>query len=124
MGVDKKIMGIEIKNNKVLENILEVGYQPHLIFLINWVTVRNSKIVITSGYRKGDKGVHGTLPCRGIDIRSRIYENPQAIVDDINRHFIYDINRPEKKCAILHNVGHGEHIHLQVHPNTKYLKGY
>ena len=116
-------MAIKIKNHDVLRHVLRAVYDDKLILLISWVWTRCSHVVITSGYREGDKGVHGTLPCRGMDIRSWIYNNPQAIVDDINAHFSYDPDRPEKKCAILHDTGNGNHIHNQVHPNTVYLGG-
>jgi len=62
--------------------------------------------------------VHGTIPCRGLDTRSHVYTNPKKIVNHINKRWIYDPKRPEKKVAMLHNVGSGEHIHLQTHPNT------
>lgn len=114
---------IHIKSWKVLKGMLIVRFHPKMIALAEWVTVRYSEVVFTSAYRKDDKGVHGTIPCRGLDIRSWIYDEPQKIVDDINKHWEYDFKRPEKKCAILHNIGKGEHIHLQVHRRTKYLGG-
>lgn len=116
-------MAIKIKNHGVLRNILRAVYDDDLILLIVWVVARYSNVVFTSGYREEDKGVHGTSPCRGIDIRSRVYEEPQKVADDINTHFIYDPERPEKKCAKYHDTGKGLHIHLQVHPNTTYLGG-
>jgi hypothetical protein len=79
-------------------------------------------VVVTSHFRQGDKGVHGTNPCRGLDIRSWVYGDPQSICEMINRAYEYDPKRPDKRCAILHNVGKGEHIHLQVHPNTRRKK--
>ena len=41
------------------------------------------------------------------------------ITDEINKYWIYDPERPEKKVAIYHDAGSGKHIHLQVHPNTR-----
>lgn len=116
-------MAIKIKDHGVLRNLLRATYHDDLILLIAWVATRYSGVVFTSGYREGDKGVHGTLPCRGMDIRSRIYDDPEKVVNDINTHFIYDPNRPDKRCAILHDMGKGEHIHLQVYPDTVYLGG-
>jgi hypothetical protein len=120
-------MPIQIKNHKVLNGLLSVPYHGKLIEIICWVAFRyidkDRPLVITSGYRAGDPGVHGTRPlCRGIDIRSWVFDNPQAIVDEINTHFEYDPDRPEKKCALLHDTGSGEHIHLQSHPRTKQHK--
>ena len=73
---------------------------------------------ITSLYRINDKGVHGTLPLRGIDLRCRTPKIGQEIADIINAKFTYDPYRPNIKCALFHNIGLGNHIHIQVHPNT------
>ena len=116
-------MAIKIKSIGVLRNMLRAVYDDKLILLIAWVITRYSDVVFTSGYRESDKGVHGTNPCRGMDIRSWIYNDPQAIVDDINAHFSYDTDRPKKKCAKFHDTGRGVHIHLQTCNKTKYLGG-
>ena len=114
---------IQIKSYKVLKSMLVIIYHPMLISMVMWISTRYSQVVFTSAYREGDSGVHGTNPCRGFDIRSYIYGDPQQVCNDINKHYIYDPDRPEKKCAIFHDTGKGKHIHLQVHPNTKYLGG-
>lgn len=114
-----KPMKIEIKDTDVLDKILRYYYHDKLIDLIKWIVNKKEEVVITSGKRVGDKGVHGTAPVRGIDIRSYIYTNPAEICTYINRHWSYDPKRPEMKCAIFHDVGKGKHIHLQVHPNTE-----
>lgn len=116
---------IEIKDYKVLKGFLLVPYHHKLIALLMWVVTRYSKVVFTSSYREGDEGVHGTIPCRGTNIRSWIYNDPQSIVDDINKHWIYHPD-PEKRhnhCALLHDSGEGEHIHLKTHDKTVYLSG-
>jgi len=112
-------MAITIKNHKVLMEVLAAPYHSKLIHLLVWVCVRHDPMIITSGYR-GPKGksVHNTKPCRGVDIRSWVYENPQAVVDDINDAFQYDPERPHMRCAILHDTGSGNHIHLQVCKGT------
>jgi len=116
-------MTIQIKDWKTVKGLMLVSFHPKMIALANWAILRFSKIVFTSAYREGDKGVHGTIPCRGLDIRSWIYDAPQSIVDEINAHWKYDpVKRPEKRCAILHDTGQGQHIHLQVHKNTQYLR--
>ena len=116
-------MSIKIKDTNVLESLLQVPYDEKLIHLTQWIATRFSDVVFTCGFREGDKGVHGTIPCRGMDIRSWIYSDPQEVEDEINAHFIYDHERPEKKCAWWHGKGKNKHIHLKTHPNTKYLGG-
>ena len=111
-----------------MKEVLLVGIHPLMIGLLLFIDERHCEIpTITSGYREGDSGVHGTKPLRGIDIRS--WGNrftPLELVKDINEEFCYDYTRPNIVCAMHHNVGTGEHFHLQVHPNTqryKYLEG-
>lgn len=77
------------------------------------------KFKITSQLRVGDLGVHGQIPLRATDLRMRNKAVGLAIVDEINKRWIYDPLRPNKKCAILHGDGYNMHIHLQVHPNTE-----
>ena len=73
---------------------------------------------ITSFYRIGDKGVHGTLPLRAIDYRMRSYIVGKCIEKLVNDRWQYDPERPEKQCAIIHGKGLEMHLHTQVHPNT------
>ena len=73
---------------------------------------------ITSLYRIGDKGVHGSLPLRGVDLRMRSRSVGKAVETLINNKYSYDPSRPEKACAFLHGIGSNMHLHLQVHPNT------
>jgi len=52
---------------------------------------------------------------RGADIRTHDWERNQ--VKDalfILNTIVYDPKRPRKKTAIHHNIGTGEHIHIQV----------
>ena len=71
---------------------------------------------ITSLYRIGDTGVHGTLPLRGVDLRCNV--DSYNIEKFVNDTWVYDIDRPHYKACMIHDVGGGVHIHLQVHPNT------
>lgn len=73
---------------------------------------------ITSLYRIGDNGVHGQLPLRGIDIRCQNSDLGSAIEASVNEKWKYDPARPHMKCCMFHDVGLGEHLHFQVHPNT------
>jgi hypothetical protein len=114
-------MALKIKNHKVLMELLAVPYHKRLIKLLIWCCIRYHEIVITSGYRDKDPGVHGMKPCRGIDIRSWTFDDPQKIVDDINSYHIYDPYRPSFEVAVLHDSGKGEHIHLQAMNRTEQL---
>jgi len=114
------IFMIQVKNLKVLESLMMHPAHPKLIELIQWCCIRHSQTVITGGYEwRGYSSVHSTIPFRGLDIRSRVFNDPQGVVDDINRHWTYDPKRSSKKCAIYHDMGRGPHIHLQVHQRTE-----
>jgi len=65
---------IQIKDASVTRELLIESYHPILIELVLWILQRYYNITFTSGYREGDKSVHGTKPCRGLDIRSRDLE--------------------------------------------------
>ena len=113
------------KSHKVLKALMLVPYHSKMIALAMWLMVRLSEVVLSSTYRKDkihpkDSGIAGTIPCRHLDIRSYIYPDPQKVVDDINKHWVYDKKRPELKVAILHDTGQGIHIHLQTHDRTEY----
>lgn len=109
---------IKFKNDSVKKSYLDVDSHPKIKKLIAWLYERQ-EILITQGYEKRDYvSVHSMIPFRGVDIRSWIYDDPQSVVDGINKHWIYDESRPGKKCAMYHDTGRGAHIHLQVHNNT------
>ncbi len=114
---------IAIKNFSVFETICD--YEMHAIMkdLLRWINARYEPIIITCAFEKRSyNSVHSTKPYRGVDIRSRVFVDPQKIVDEINEAWIYDPERLDMDCAIYHNSGRGPHIHLQVHDNT-ILKG-
>lgn len=106
---------LKFKTEEVFENFC-MGADPMLVTIIRFINTSGSVPTITSAYRPGDPGVHGTLPFRGLDLRhnTRAYQ----IVKDVNSRFKYDPTRPNKRCAMVHDVGQGTHIHLQSHPNT------
>jgi hypothetical protein len=91
---------------------------PELIQLIEYLSDIVGVLTVTSLYRKGDRGVHGTRPCRGIDVRCRNKTIGKAYANTINLRWIYDPDRPHLKCAVFHDAGTGYHLHLQVHQNT------
>ena len=110
---------ILIKNIAVLKALLAKEYRSLLIEIVLDVYSVASEIVITEGWREGS-GVHSTDPCRGIDLRSWIYsaKRLREIQEYINSKWIYDPKRSTMECCIIHDVGQGIHLHLQVHPNT------
>lgn len=111
---------LQIKNTVVLESMLVHPAHPRLIDLLEWVCVRYSNVVFTGLFEERDyPSVHSTIPVRGADIRSWIYDDPQSVADDINAHWEYDPERPETLSAIFHDTGRGAHIHLQAHDRTR-----
>jgi len=82
-------------------------------------------ITVTSIYRPKriwDSGVHSLW--RAIDFRSRDINKHELnfLSDLINKFYQYDPDRPHMKVFMVHEVlGMGQHIHVQVHPNTKDL---
>jgi len=114
---------IRVKNTAVLESMLIHPAHPKLIELLKWVSVRYSDVVFTEGFEeRAYPSVHSTIPFRGMDIRSYIYQDPAAVVEDINANWVYDPSRKHLKCSLFHNTGRGAHIHLQVHENTIWRK--
>ena len=77
------------------------------------------QFTITSLYRMQDDGPHGTLPLRAMDLRLRNTEIGEALEKLINDQWQYDPDRPHMNCALFHDTGAGEHLHLQVHPKTQ-----
>ena len=73
---------------------------------------------ITSLYRIGDRGIHGTLPLRAIDLRCRNKKIGKVIENWINKKWIYDPKRNKFKVCMFHDTGRGIHLHLQSHNNT------
>lgn len=110
---------INVKNKSVLKALLSKDYHPTLLSILDDLSTEVDDMVITEGWR-GGTGVHSTDPCRGLDLRSWIYTPIKLteIETYVNTRWQYDPKRPKKKCLIIHNVGNGEHIHLQCHPNT------
>ena len=111
---------ISVKDKSVLFSLLSVEYHETLIEILVWLVGEYPEnLVITCGYRPGDSGVHGTMPCRAVDLRSWTFKAPDRVCNYINMVFEYDYKRPEMKVALFHDVGKGLHFHIQVHPNTR-----
>lgn len=95
------------------------AYDYTLRSLLSWLEAETGfEFTITSPNRPGDKGVHGTNPLRGMDLRCRRLLVGQAIAELVNDNWLYDPTRPTKHCAFLHGKGSNLHLHIQVHPNT------
>jgi len=71
----------------------------------------------TSNFRPDDEGVHGYG--RGWDIQCNYEEFGILIRDTINSAYEYDPHRPNMQCAIFGDEHHLNHVHLQVHQNTR-----
>jgi hypothetical protein len=114
---------IIIKDANVLKGLMEYRFEPVLIEIIA-AMARDHGIVITESYRpkKHINDLHGTIPVRAIDARSWCYPDKMAyeIRHEINTRWIYDPNRPDMECAIIHQVNGGAiHFHIQVSENTR-----
>ena len=107
------------KNCNVERAAAQMRRDPKLSILLAWWYDKfPKKTIITESWRParhpGD--LHSLVPYRAIDLRSWIFSNPVAIADMVNEAWIYDPQRPSKKCCVYH--GEAKHFHLQVHPNT------
>ena len=111
---------ISIKDIQVLWSIMDVPFDDVIYDMLAWVDFNYPHdLVITSGHRPGDEGVHGCNPCRGVDIRSWVFDDPRGVVAELNEKYIYDPKR-DIKVALYHKTKRGFfHIHLQSHPNTQ-----
>ena len=113
---------IELKDSYVLRGLMENKFDHVLIDIQCYVADKYGFLMTESFREKRHPGdVHGTDPCRGNDLRYRIYKQKLAynIMDDINNKWEYDYKRPKKMCAVIHGEGGNKHFHIQVHPNTK-----
>ena len=110
---------INVKDVDILLSF--VNWDDNLKDLVKWFdSTFPRKLCITDGYRKGDKGCHGTDPLRAIDQRSWVFQDPHAIAKIINNKWEYDSERPGKRVCYFHKTkGGAYHFHLQTHPNTK-----
>jgi len=116
-----EIIEIGYKDEEVFTRALVKPWHPKLVKLSLWLYSLDIEMIFTSCYREGDKGVHGTNPLRGFDLRSRVIHDPETVEDMTNDHWKYDPRRPGKRVCMLHNVGQGIHFHFQVHPRTEFV---
>ena len=71
----------------------------------------------TSHFRPDDDGVHGYG--RGWDIQCNYTPFGKLVAQTVNSAYEYDPTRPNMNCAVYGDDNHRNHIHLQVHPNTR-----
>ena len=110
---------IFVKDIDVFCQLVKVPMHDKLVDVLRWLEgLYPGRMTITSPYRAGDRGVHGTIPLRGVDLRSRNYSNPAKIEEHINQVWQYDPERPELRVCVMHDAGSGMHFHVQVHPKT------
>ena len=93
---------------------------PLLREIVLWVESNYGEQTVTSIYRIGDAGVHGTLPVRGIDLRDPGEDTARQIMEAVNDRWVYDPDRPAIGCCLYHKnrSNNGRHLHFQVHPRT------
>ena len=106
----------------LVKDLTILNLHSKLIEIATWVMESFDLSVVTSAYRPGDKGVHGQLPCRGLDLRCRNKVVGTEVMKRTNEKWVYDPERLDYQVCVAHDQGNGYHIHLQVHPNTQ-LRG-
>lgn len=96
---------IRVKSVKVLQELIVVSWHPMLEEVVFWsIEQWPGQIVFTSGYRKGDKGVHGALPkMRGTDWSSKEFSNPRIVEHKINQEWDYG-KEPYQVCVYHQTV--------------------
>ena len=114
---------ISIKDEVSWHPLFDRLYHPKMLEVFVWIC-RNLKFkkIITSTYRLGDRGVHGTMPCRGLDLRSKHLPEKKCreIEREINQKWSYDSDRKDMKVCLYHKTKHGAyHFHIQVHDRTR-----
>lgn len=92
---------------------------PFLIKVLKDIENEFGQKVFTSLYRHNDPGVHGTIPTRGADIGEKNQIVGNVIKGWVNSRWIYDSERPNLKVCVFGDENHKDHIHVQVHKNTK-----
>ncbi len=102
-------------------DLIQMMFVDRLLRVIATETERELEVefTITSLYRIGDNGVHGTLPVRGLDWRCHNEAFGLFVMEYINERWQYDPSRPHKVVCMFHKVsGGGYHLHIQVCAKT------
>lgn len=109
---------IQIKN----VNVITPFCHPKLFDVLEWLsTWFPGPMVITSWWRPDDPGIHGIFPCRAVDLRSSHLPAVSAghVADAINVAWDYGWHRPSKNVCVLHDIGQGQHFHIQASDETR-----
>ena len=101
-----------------IKSLEVLGCHQKLIELLEWLKTEFGNDVITCAKRV-DGSVHDTWPLRAIDVREWDENRGKHFEEFADVWWQYDHSRPEKKCVIYHDTGSGNHLHLQVHHNTR-----
>lgn len=95
---------IHIKNPSILKEVVVVPWHPNLIEVVSWVSYYfKGQVVITSAFRKDDFGIHGAIPLRACDLRSRYFDNPKEASNIINNN--WDYGKVGFNVCLYHRVG-------------------
>lgn len=95
---------IRVKSITVMRELIVVPWHPMLKEVFFWTCDQwPGQIVVTSGHREGDKGVHGQTPFRGTDLRSREFKNPRDVEYKINQEWDYG-KEPYQVCMYHQTV--------------------
>ena len=65
-------MSFAFKTDQIFRNFATVALDKILQEFLIWFRKTFGEPFITSAFREGDSGVHGTIPLRGLDLRSYI----------------------------------------------------
>lgn len=89
-GQDGQEPVISFKDSSVLLSVLTHQCHEILISIIMWlISDCHIPVCITCWFRRGDQGVHGTIPVRGVDLRSRTLGDPKAVAAMVNDAWVY-----------------------------------
>ena len=117
-------MKIRYKDESVFRSCLWNEWDATLIDVVCWTyklfVSYGKPFVATCGWRakRHSNDLHGEVPMRALDARSKVFDQPERIAAEINHNWQYDKARPEMLVCVYHDTGLGLHYHLQVHPNT------
>lgn len=121
---------IYLKEKHLLGELFKLQQKNNLLFNMAMELCQISyedfgkNAVITSIYRGPDHPLYrkGSVHAywRGIDFRVHHYTplEEKKLELHFERNYIYDENRDDKKCFLIHGEGWNRHIHMQTHPET------
>lgn len=99
---------MQFKKMKLRDEVLLLKLKARLLmYLADWTSylLFGKFIIVTEIIYQGGTGVHADK--RAFDIRTKDYytdEQTELFKDTINRYWVYDPLRPEKKTCVRHKV--------------------